>query len=193
MKKIFYIYICIALLSITSLGIVLAAFTYKNKYLGSTFTIGSAVIKLFQDLTAGPEPSNLTDELPGPAFQNISDGWQFDYPIKIFNSGSTTINLSSRANHTTANDPDNLRDIIYVEIFEWNDSNFNGIFDLEEKGTSLYAPKTILRWKNDGIQMGQIDSWQTRSYLLSFSTPSVTDSKQGKSGIFDFEFDSLSL
>jgi len=70
----------------------------------------------------------------------------------------------------------------------------NGVlFDLEEKGTSLYAPKTILRWKNDGIQMGQIDSGQTRSYLLSFSTPSVTDSKQGKTGLFDFEFDSLSL
>ncbi|HLB51653.1 hypothetical protein A3F07_00475 [candidate division WWE3 bacterium RIFCSPHIGHO2_12_FULL_38_15] len=193
MKKIFYIYVCIVLLSVISLGIVLAAFTYKNKYIGSTFTIGSAVIKLLQDLSIGPDTSNLTDELPGPLFDNISEGWKYEYPIKIFNSGTTRINLSSRANYTTANDPDNLRDIIYVEVFEWNDSNYNGLYDSEEKGASFGAPKTILRWKNDGIDMGQMDSAQTSGFLLTFSTPSVTDTKQGKSGLFDFEFNSLSL
>ena len=193
MKKILYMYICIALLSVTSLGIVLAAFSYKNKYVGSTFTIGSAVIKLLKNLSLGPDPSNLADELPGPGFQNIGEGWYHDYPIKIFNGGSSNVKLSSRANYTTVNDPDNLRDIIFVEIFTWNDLNSDGVIDPGEKATTQGAPKSILRWKNDGIEMGQIESGQTRNFILSFFTQMVSDSKQGKTAIFDFEFDSQSL
>jgi len=173
-------------------GAVFAAFADKGKVLGTTFSIGSSDIKLLIDLAGSTDSQNLTDELQGAGFVNISANWSQDYMLKIYNNGSTQVQLTSNANYLTANDPDDLRSIIFVELFDWDDANNNGIVDTGELGTS-YGKKTLVKWKTEGYSLGTLGQGAVKGLLLKFSTDTVSDTKQGKSGIFDFEFDSITL
>ncbi len=190
-KKKYLIY-ALGLLAVVSLitGITFAAFTDKAKVLGSTFSVGSADLKFLKDLPLGTDPTNLVDELPGPSFSNIGQTWSADYPLKLINNGTSGISITSKAYYETANDPAELRSDIYVEIFEWNDANNNGVLDSGEIGLSL-AKKTIVKWKTEGIGIGQINPGQTRPLVLRFSVENLSATKQGKSALFDFEFESV--
>ena len=173
-------------------GIAYAAFSDKGQVLGSSFSVGSTDIKLLINLAQGSDSANLADQLPGPAFTNIIPNWQDTYLIKVFNNGTTSVTLTSNANYETANDPDELRSVIYVAPAEWNDANNNGVADSGEEGTS-FGKKTITKWKTEGYNLGQIVSGGVKGYILHFSTESLSDTKQGKNGAFDFEFDSANL
>jgi len=188
-QKIIYALVILTLVSLIT-GVTLAAFTDKAKVLGSTFSVGSADLKFLKDLPLGTEPTNLVDELPGPSFSNIGQTWSADYPLKLINNGSLKISVTSKAYYETANDPADLRSDIYVEIFEWNDANNNGVLDSGEIGLSL-AKKTIIKWKTEGIGVGQINPGQTRPLVLRFSVDNLSATKQGKSAMFDFEFESV--
>lgn len=194
MKKSNYIKkgLLIAILITVTAGLTYAAFGDKGKVLGSKFSVGSADIKLLLDTDVGTVPENLVEEMPGPQFDNIVPNWSEDYEIKIFNNGSTPVTLTSNADYLTANDPDDLRSIIYVEPIIWNDIDSNGIVDSGEEGESL-GRKTIVKWKTEGYQIGELESGAVKSLILRFSTDVVSDTKQGKSGIFDFSFDSLGM
>lgn len=173
-------------------GVAYAAFTDKGKITGSSFSIGSGDIKLVKDVTKEISSDNLTDELTGPTFLGITPNWTKDYLVKIYNNATTKVNLTSNSNYATANDPEELRSIIFVEPIEWNDTNANGIIDTGEEGTSL-GKKSITKWKTEGYTFGQINSGSTKSLILRFSTDSVSSTKQGKSGIFDFEIDAVQV
>ncbi len=194
MKKSNYVKkgLLIALLITITAGLTYAAFGDKGKVLGTKFSVGSADIKLLLDTDMGTVPENLVEEMPGPQFDNIVPNWSEDYEIKIFNNGSTPVTLTSNADYLTANDPDELRSIIYVEPIIWNDIDSNGIVDSGEEGDSL-GRKTIVKWKTEGYQIGEVESGAVKSLILRFSTDVVSDTKQGKSGIFDFSFDSLGM
>lgn len=173
-------------------GITYAAFMDKGSILGTTFSVGSSDIKLLQSVASGTEESNLADEIAGPSFTNITPYWQQNYYLKIYNNASSKIALLSNANYETAQDPQDLRQIIFIEPIEWNDLNENGIEDNGELGTS-YGRKTLIKWKTEGINLGQIDKEQTKGFVLRFSTDSVSETKQGASGMFTFEFNATQV
>ncbi|MBN1162235.1 hypothetical protein JXA34_00650 [Patescibacteria group bacterium] len=171
-------------------GATYSAFSDKGKILGSSFSVGSADIKLLEDITLGTIPENLKDEIDGPVFGNISSNWKTEYLIKVFNNSPGQVHLTSNSNYETANDPDELRQLIYVEPLEWNDTNGNGLLEEGETGSS-FGRKTIVKWKTEGFNLGSINSGEIKSIILKFSTDIVPDSKQGTSAVFDFEFGSI--
>ena len=187
MKKGLLIYAVTVLLLISVLGVTYAYFTDVSKYTGSTFSVGSADLRLLEDLTLGLTPENLKDELPGPVFTNISPNWVYNYPIKLYNNATTTLDLTSTSNYETANDPAELRQIIYVETFLWEDTNEDGVVDEGELGAS-YGRKTVIKWKTEGFNLGSIETGTTKGILLRFTTDAVSPTKQGTTAIFDFEF-----
>lgn len=167
-----------------------AEFTGKNKVLGSSFRTGSAEIKLLDNLSGGTDSSNLKGELAGPVFLGIVPNWQDNYLLKLFNNGTSTLQLTSNSYYETVNDPDDLRTYIFVEPIEWNDSNNNGNVDTGEEGVS-FGKKSIIKWKTEGYDFGQLDEGQVKGLILRFSTDTLSDTKQGKGAIFDFEFSSI--
>jgi hypothetical protein len=168
-------------------GITYAAFMDKGSVLGSSFSVGSSDIKLLADLSGNLDSSNLVDELVGPSFNNIIPYWQQDYLIKIYNNASAKIVLTSNSLYETAQDTEDLRQIIFVEPLEWLDTNANGLLDEGETGIS-YGKKTIIKWKTEGISLGEIPQGDIKGLILRFSTETVSDTKQGATALFDFEF-----
>ncbi len=169
-----------------------AAFSDKGKVLGSSFSVGSSDIKLVENLSGGIGADNLKDELTGPNFTNITPTWTQDYAIKLYNNGSSALQLMSNSNYTTANDPDDLRSYLYVEPFAWEDSNNNGIAENAEIGTS-YGKKTIIKWKTEGYDFGTVNVGTIKGLVMRFSAASLGDTKQGKSALYDFEFSAIQL
>ncbi len=192
MKKILIPYAVLTVTLVAVFGVTFAAFTDKTKVLGSTFSVGSADIKLLKDLDGGVEEENLVDELLGPEFLNIDSNWTSDYLVKIFNNTQRDIVLTTNADYLTEQDPEDLRQLIYVEPIEWLDTNNNGILNDGELGLS-YGRDTIVKWKTQGFDLGQFSASQIKGIVFRFSTQSVPDSKQGASGIFTFELNSLGL
>jgi len=190
-KRLTITFLLIAVLLLVA-GVAVAAFGDKGEILGSSFSIGSADIKLFKDLTGGTAPENLVDELNGPAFTNISPNWSEDYPLKIYNNAPTHIQLTSNAYYLTANDPDELRQIIFVEPINWGDANNDGVVEESELGSS-FGKKTIIKWKTEGYDLSSVAPGAVKGMVLRFSTENVSDTKQGKNAVFDFEFNSLGI
>lgn len=192
MKKriVTFLYLLIFLVGIS--GVVYAAFSDKAKYTGTKLSVGNADIKLLKDLKLGVDSTNLSDELEGPAFSNIVPFWVQDYLVKIYNNASGPIQLASTANYETINDPDELRSVIYVEPFAWSDTNSNGLLDTGELGIS-FGRKTIIKWKTESYDFGRMESGEIKGIVLRFSADTISDTKQGKNGSFDFEFSSASL
>lgn len=177
---------------VLSVGIAYAAFQDKGKVLGSTFSVGSTDIKLLSDIAGNTEPANLADEINGPSFSNITPNWTKDYLVKLVNKGTTTLSMASHAKYLTANDPEDLRNVIYVEPIEWSDLNNNGIADDGETGISM-GKKSIVKWNTEGFDFGLIQINETRGFVLRFSTEGLSDTKQGATGIFDFEIDAVGI
>lgn len=182
----------IILISSLAAGVTYAAFTDKGKVLGSTFSAGSADIKFLSNITLEANSSNLTDELTGPNFSNISPTWTQDYLIKILNNGTSKLGLVTNAYYETANDPDDLRSDIQVEVIPWSDLNSNGVVDSGEEGVSL-GKKTITKWKTEGFDLGEIGAGQQMPLILRFSAPTLGNDQQGSTAVFDFEFEAIQL
>ena len=47
--------------------------------------------------------------------------------------------------------------------------------------------------KTEGFDLGTINNGNVKSYVLRFSTDNLSDTKQGKTGIYDFIFDAIGL
>jgi len=184
LKLLFSLMLVIALAA----GVTYAVFNDRAAILGTSFSVGSADIKLLNDLALGTDLSNLVDEKIGPTFTGISPNWSKDYLIKIYNNAPTDVLLSTHANYETSNDPDELRQVIFVEPIVWNDADNDGAVDEGEAGNSL-GRKTIVKWKTEGFDLGSLSAGGVKSMILRLSTDSVSSSKQGKSAVIDFEFD----
>ena len=192
MKKSKIMYLLGSSLLVISLiaGITYAAFSDKAKVLGSTFSVGSADLKFLESLSMGTDPSNYRDELPGPTFSNIGPGWTQDYLVKLISMATSKISVSTNAFYETANDPDELRSDINVEIIKWYDTNQNGLVDEGEEGPVI-GKKTIIKWKTEGFTLGDLFYGQAMELILRFSAPTLSETKQGSSAMFDFEFNSI--
>ncbi len=192
MKKALYVYGSLVLLLALVVGVTFTAFTDKARVLGSTFSVGSADIKLLETIGGGVQEQNLVDDKQGPVFSDVSPNWSEDYLVQIYNNALVDVQLASNAAYETANDPEELRQSVYVEFLEWEDVNANGIVDTGELGDSL-GKKTVVKWKTEGFDLGVLPSGEVKSLVLRFSTENLAESKQGASAMFDFEFDSIGL
>lgn len=191
-KRIAIAYVVATSIVIMSMGIAYAAFLDKGKVLGSTFSVGSSDLKILENLTGGTDTTNLKDEINGPSFINIQPNWTDKYLIKLYNNSTSKIAIGTNSNYETINDPDDLRGYLFVEPVDWVDTNNNGIVDEGEEGVS-YGKKTITKWKTEGYDLGTMERGETKGLILKFSAESLSDTKQGKTGIFDFEFSSANL
>ena len=190
MTKKFYVVALLVVLGITTVGAAYAAFVGKSKILGTSVSVGSADIKLLKDVAGGISAENLVAEKAGPALANIYPGWKQDYLVKLHNNSAAQVSLTSNANYVTDQDPAALRQLLYVQPIPWSDNNSNGLVELDELGTPLER-KTIVKWKTEGYNLGNLASGQTMGLVLRFSADSIPDTKQGTSGVFDFEFNSI--
>lgn len=191
-KKLFYLIGSSLIIISLIAGITYAAFSDKAKVLGSSFSVGSANLMFLESLSEGTNPSNYKDELPGPTFTNIGPGWTQDYLVKLISMASSKITVSTNAFYENANlnDPESLRSDIEVEIIKWYDTNQNGIVDSGEEGP-VVGKKSIIKWKTEGFTLGDLNYGQTMELILRFSAPTISESKQGASAVFDFEFNSI--
>ncbi|OGC50444.1 hypothetical protein A2716_04535 [candidate division WWE3 bacterium RIFCSPHIGHO2_01_FULL_40_23] len=165
-----------------------AAFLDTGKVSGATFSVGTADIKLLNDLSLAPDSANLLDEKEGPRFNNLYPGWVSDYPIKLFNNSTFRVGLSSKSDYATADDPGSLREYINVDFYEWDDVDGDGILELGELGEVPLIRKTILKWKSEGVGLGELSAGEEKGYVLRFSSESLPESKMGQNAIYDFEF-----
>lgn len=171
-------------------GVGYAAFSDRADVLGTSISVGSADLKLLDDLAGGVAIENLVDTKAGPSFTNIGPNWVNDYLVKLFNDGTSPLQITTNANYLTADDPDDLRGILFVEPFLWTDANNDGVADGTELGTS-FGRKTFIKWKTEGFSLGEIAPGGVGEYILRLSTDAIADSKQGATALFDFEFNSV--
>lgn len=146
-------------------------------------TSGNTALKYLVSLTGGTSNSNLGDTVAGPSFQNLNAVWTQDVPVKLFNKGADTLQLTAKADYI--NDPDTLRDDIHVSIIEWNDADNDGVVDAGENGL-VYGNDTILRLRNDTFVLGQVSANQVRGFIYRFSGEGLSEANAGQTASFDF-------
>ncbi len=174
------------------MGVAYASFTDQSKLAGSRFSVGSADLKLLDNLAGGTTSSNLVDTKPAPSYDNISPQWYSDYLIKIYNNGTQSVTLTSNMDYLTSNDLASIREVLYMEPYDWNDADNNGVVNDSEQGTS-YGKKAFTAWKSTGFSFGQLAAGATKPLIMRFSAGSISSSKMGAVGTFDFMFDSIGI
>jgi hypothetical protein len=172
-----------------------ALFEESVKITGTSFTIGTSSggggdpvvtntsLKLYSNLSGTPVDTNLKYTLAGPVFDNIDPLWTSSIPLKVYNKGQEPLTLISKVDYI--NDPDVLRDDIYVNVLSWNDIDNDGVIDQGEEGTS-FGYDTLLRWRNDTFQLGTINAGETKSYIFKFDGTGLTSTNVGMSAVYDF-------
>ena len=192
MKRKYVIALIVAAAVLGVVGMAYAAFADRGDVKGTTISVGSADIKLLSNLAGGTGESNLVEELVGPTFEHIAATWSADYLLKIFNNSSSAVSLFSTADYLTVNDPEDLRSIIYVEIFDWSDADNDGLATPTEIGAT-YGKKTIVKWKTEGFSLPNLNSGTVAGFVLRFSATNISGTKQGAQAVFDFGFDAVGL
>lgn len=150
---------------------------------GGGTTTGNTSLKILTNLTGGTNTSNLSDSVAGPTFTNVGPDWMDNFPVKVYNKGTVPLNLVALADYI--NDPDVLRDDIYVKIVEWNDSDNDGLVDTGEEGQT-YGYDTILRLRNDTFGLGTINPSQQRGFVMKFDGTGVSEANANMNAIYDF-------
>jgi len=188
-SKVLIVTLCLIVAAFAG-GFTYAMFTDKAVFNGALISVGSADLKLYSDLSkSANDPGNLVDSLPSPQLLEVTPSFTQDYLVKIYNNSSKPFVLTSNANYTTAEDPDDLRRYINVEIINWNDNNTNGTLEGDELGDSL-GKQNIIDWKSNGFSLNDIESKTSRSLILRFTAEDIPDTKMGKTGLFSFDFSS---
>jgi predicted ribosomally synthesized peptide with SipW-like signal peptide len=191
-RRFFALYGSLIIFSVLVVSVTYAAFSDRANVLGASFKIGSADLKFLSNLTNETDPTTYVDELSGPNFQNVSPLWQENYTIKLVNHGTSKLAVTTNSNYETVKDPKDLRSDILVEIIKWDDTDKDGEIDSGEE-TLSFGKKSITKWKTEGFNLGQIESGQIMPIILRFTAPTLTDTQQGATGIFDFEFSSIQM
>lgn len=165
-----------------------AVWTAQTNVENNTFSSGNASLQVTQ--RGEPWSSNINS---GLTFSNIYPGWSQDYSVFAKNNGSTNLNINlSGGLHSGWNDNANLRSVIKVHVWEFNDANSNWLWNPDET-LQDFGEKTLETMRNDvgsGFTLNQINASESRGFLLRFSAPpELADSYQNQnlSG-YDFVF-----
>ncbi len=184
-------------------GGVYAAISETVKITGTTFNVGATfgggsggssdtntMLKMYVDLGGSNAESNLSDSVVGPVYDNINDTWSNEYAVKVYNNGSGDMTLIAKANYI--DDPNTLRDDIYVSIIEWTDLDNDGVVDSGELGTN-YGTDTILRLRNDTFDLGAISAGETRGFVYRFDGSGLSEANASQSAVYDFTINGNAL
>ena len=198
MRKIFLSGLLLVMSCASLFGITSAAFEEKVSVAGASFTIGESsgtpggeetgtntALKIFVNNANSSQGSNLADMVTGPVFENVTPEWVQSVPIKLYNKGTTILEVVGSA--TYISDPDTLRDDLFIEILAWNDANNNGLAEETEIGES-FGHDTILRFKNDTFSLGELSGESVKGYVLRFDGTGLSDVNIGKTAVYDFVF-----
>lgn len=191
MKRKYIFALAFTVLAAFAGGYTYAMFTDRAEFSNTLVSVGSADLKLYEDMgKSASEPGNLVDSLPSPSLLDVTPSFEQDYLVKLYNNSTKASLLESHADYITAEDPEDLRRYITVEIYEWNDNNTNGILEGDELGTSM-GSMNVIDWKSDGFSLNLIEPKSTRSFVLRFTAPEIPETKMGKTGMFSFEFSTV--
>lgn len=176
-----------------------AALSEDVKVAGTSFTIGTeagtggggnTALKFLVNVAGAIENSNLSDSINGPSFGEISSTWTDQMELKVYNKGTKELNLITKANYI--NDPNTLRDDIFVNVLAWDDVNNNGQAEASEVGQS-YGYNTILRLKNDTFPSGSVGAGEVKGFVLRFDGTGVSEANFGQSAVYDFIFTGMEV
>ncbi len=146
--------------------------------------VGNANLKLLKIPNAGTSSANIADAVVGPVYQNVDPSTEKYFPVKFYNQGQVNLNLVATADYVS--DPDTLRDDLYVGVYDWNDLDSDGQYDVGESGTA-YGYDTILRLRNDTFLLGSIAGGQTKGFVYKFSGSGLSSANLSMSAIYDFK------
>ena len=177
-------------------GTVYAFIQENGKVKGTTFKVsstpgqeieeggssGNANLKLLKILSGGLGSDNLVDEVEGPTFNNITAAWKDKVLLKVHNKGQKILKLQSKAEYI--NDPDTLRDDIYIKISEWTD-NGDGILQTNEIG-KVYGYDSVLRMKNDTFNLETISAGGVKSFVVEFDGSGLSEANANQTATYDF-------
>lgn len=178
-------------------AVVYAAISEKGTVKGTTFKVASnfteqpaptpvnSSLKILSSHNGGTVDANLVDSLTGPIYQDINPTWIAYYPVKFYNKSDQALTIVASADYIE--DPNTIRDDLYVAIYEWNDVDNDGMYDDGEEGP-LYKRDTILRLKNDTFNLGQIAGKTVKNIVLKFDGSGLSSANYSNQGIFDFVF-----
>ena len=136
-----------------------------------------------KDLAGSTGTANLTDETTGPTFENITTAWKDKVLLKVYNQGEKSLKLVSKADY--ANDPNTLRDDIFVKVYAWQDANNNGTFETGEAGDQ-YGYDSILRMKNDTFNLGNLSAGTMKGLVMEFDGTGLSSANADQTAVYDF-------
>ncbi len=191
LKKVFYAYGSLILLLVVLVGVTFATFTSEATVDPTMVTVASTSIKLMDGFRPTVDPAFLTNMLPGPTFEDITDDWSEDYVVQIYNTGTTDVSLVSRSDYVVPDDPTEVRQALHVTFYEWTDTNGDGAIQEDEFLDTSYGDRTIVRWKTQGFDLGVLHPQELRTFVLRFTAPGLTDAHQGQMFMFKFSFEGL--
>lgn len=177
-------------------GMVYAFIQENGKVKGTTFKVSSTPeqieggvtdsnenLKLLIDLVGLTDESNLTDEVNGPTFEDISTVWKDKVLLKLYNQGDKPLNLASTADYI--DDANTLRDDIFIRVSAWNDTNANGSLEFGEIGEE-YGYDTILRMKNDTFNLGSLNPGAVKGLVMEFDGTGLSNANAEQMAVYDF-------
>jgi len=165
--------------------VVFAAFQTQGQVKGTSFTAGSAEILFYDNLALTPSETNLVNEKSFSPFDLIGPNWSDTRLVKIYNKGTENLKLTFVAE--LSGEDSSLSDNLNVEVFNWNDSNSNGVLDEDELGDS-FGTKTLKQWQTESYDLGTFDTETTKSFALKFSVGDITDELQKANVTYNFVF-----
>ena len=184
-NKIFFVWFLGGLfLGIAGL-MVSAAFQTQGQVKGTSFTAGSAEIMFYNDLSKSSDSSNLVSEKSFSAFDLIRPNWSDTRLVKIYNKGTENLKLTFIAQ--VSGTDSTLSDNVNIEVFNWKDTNSNGVLDEGEIGDTFGA-KTLKQWQTSSYNLGVFNTQTTKFLVLKFSVGDITDQLQKANVTYNFVF-----
>jgi len=164
---------------------VAAAFQTRGQVKGTSFIAGSAEIVFYSDISGTSADTNLVTEKSFSPFELIGPNWTDIRLVKLYNKGTENLKLTFIAELSGTDST--LSDNLNVEVYNWNDSNSDGVLDDEELGSSL-GVKTLKAWQTSSYDLGTFQSETTKQLVLKFSVGNITDELQKSNVTYNFVF-----
>ncbi|MCB0514207.1 MAG: hypothetical protein KDC60_07260, partial [Bacteroidetes bacterium] len=162
-----------------------AIFETSNDLSSNEQTLDKNSLVFLKDNALDYSISNIANSIKGPHFTDIDNKWKDTYTFTLYNQSTEDINIISKSNYIE--DPDTLRDDIFVAIHRWEDNDNDGKFDDSELGVQLDY-NSILRWRNDTFNLGKISSNSMKKFVLVFDGSGISSANLGKKAIYSFKF-----
>lgn len=162
-----------------------AVFETSNELSDEDQTLENPSLVFVKDVFSPIEKNNITTSINGPNFREINNTWKDSFTFNLHNISENDIAITSKALYIE--DPDSLRDDIFVALYKWDDKNRNNRFEDTELGEQL-AYDSVLRWKNDHFELGNLKGKETKSFVLLFDGSGITQTNLNKRAEFSFKF-----